>query len=329
MSSEVRISVLMSVHNDAPFLRESVESILGQTEGRFEFLIVDDGSTDGSSEILEGYAASDPRIRLLRQENRGLIPSLNRLIEEARAPLIARMDGDDISLPDRFAHQLAHMEAHPDIAVLGGTTYDLDAEGHVSDCRSYFPISHEAIMEGLRTANVICHPSVMMRRAALDQVGGYRAAFRHCEDYDLWLRIGERFELANMSEKLIYYRRSPGQVSQQHTHEQAVGAVFALLAHKERIAGRPDPFEGIDALPQIRDLDTVFGRPGMATAARAAIIPRIQYSRESLAGPGLAIMKDHLRSGGEHEGYWRTALRMVKYGLAMQAFTLAVALMAD
>jgi glycosyltransferase involved in cell wall biosynthesis len=107
------ISVAMSVYNNAAFLDQAVESILGQSLSDFEFLIVDDGSNDGSSAILDGYAARDSRIRIIRQENRGLIASLNRLLSEARAPLIARMDGDDISLPERFERQVAFLDVNP------------------------------------------------------------------------------------------------------------------------------------------------------------------------------------------------------------------------
>ena len=116
----------MSVYNGERFLAPAIESILGQTFGDFEFLILDDGSTDATPRIVAGYAALDPRIRPIIRENRGLVASLNQLLEEARAPIVARMDADDISRPERFAKQAAFLDAHPDYGVIGCWTEDID-----------------------------------------------------------------------------------------------------------------------------------------------------------------------------------------------------------
>jgi glycosyltransferase involved in cell wall biosynthesis len=189
------ISVMMSVYNAERYVAEAIQSILGQTEGRFEFLIVNDGSRDASGSIIDRYAAQDSRIRAIHQENRGLIASLNRMLDEARAPLVARMDSDDVSRPERFAVQLAWMQAHPDIAVLGTNTDELDADGAFFPCSDFHPEHPADIRERLMAASAMCHPSVMMRRDVIRSLGGYRAAFRHCEDYDLWLRVSERHDL--------------------------------------------------------------------------------------------------------------------------------------
>jgi glycosyltransferase involved in cell wall biosynthesis len=120
------ISVAMSVYNGERFLAEAIESVLGQTFADLEFLIVDDGSTDGSRAMIEAYAAKDARIRPILRENRGLIASLNQMLDEARAPLVARMDADDVCLPERLAQQVAFLDAHPDYGVLGCWTVDID-----------------------------------------------------------------------------------------------------------------------------------------------------------------------------------------------------------
>ena len=321
------ISVMMSVYNAERYVAEAIQSILGQTEGRFEFLIVNDGSRDASGSIIDRYAAQDSRIRAIHQENRGLIASLNRMLDEARAPLVARMDSDDVSRPERFAVQLAWMQAHPDIAVLGTNTDELDADGAFFPCSDFHPEHPADIRERLMAASAMCHPSVMMRRDVIRSLGGYRAAFRHCEDYDLWLRVSERHDLYNLPDRLFLYRRSPDQVSEKHILVQAIGAACARYAAQQRRAGLPDPFEGATSLPSLDQIDAVLGSSGVGARMRLEVIDSIKYSPEAMSGGGLELMQAHLRDGGTKQGFWRTAGRMVKMGMIPQALTLSLDLM--
>jgi GT2 family glycosyltransferase len=321
------ISVAMSVYNSARFLAEAVESILAQSFGSFEFLIVDDGSTDGSSDILESYAARDQRIRILRQENRGLIASLNRLIGEAQAPLIARMDADDVSLPQRFERQLAFLDANPDHGVVGTWSTDIVEDG--SPWHGVFPdppTAHEQLLAVAETQTLLCHTSVMMRRDLVREAGGYRAAFRHCEDYDLWLRLSERTRICSIPERLVRYRHTDGQISERHVTAQQIGAAIAFAAHLERIAGRPDPTEGLETLPAVDEVDALFGRPGLADSIRRKLAKSIVYSPIALRGEGFDLLLDHVRAGGAKDGLWRTAGRLVKIGEPGRALRLAAAL---
>ncbi|WP_231747032.1 glycosyltransferase [Blastomonas sp. CCH6-A6] len=318
---------MMSVYNAERYVAEAIQSILGQTEGRFEFLIVNDGSRDASGSIIDRYAAQDSRIRAIHQENRGLIASLNRMLDEARAPLVARMDSDDVSRPERFAVQLAWMQAHPDIAVLGTNTDELDADGAFFPCSDFHPEHPADIRERLMAASAMCHPSVMMRRDVIRSLGGYRAAFRHCEDYDLWLRVSERHDLYNLPDRLFLYRRSPDQVSEKHILVQAIGAACARYAAQQRRAGLPDPFEGATSLPSLDQIDAVLGSNGVGARMRLEVIDSIKYSPEAMSGGGLELMQAHLRDGGTKQGFWRTAGRMVKMGMIPQALTLSLDLM--
>lgn len=318
------ISVLMSVYNAERYVAEAVQSILGQTEGRFEFLIVNDGSRDASASILDRYAAQDNRIRVIHQENRGLIASLNLLLDQARAPLVARMDSDDVSRPERFAVQLAEMTAHPEIAVLGTNTDELDADGAYFPCSDFHPEQAQDIRERLMVASAMCHPSVMMRRDVIRSVGGYRAAFRHCEDYDLWLRVSELYDMRNLPERLFLYRRSPDQVSERHILVQAIGAACARFAAQERRAGRTDPFEDATSLPSLDTIDAMLGTSGLGARMRLEVIDSIKYSRDAMAGGGLDLMQAHLREGGAKHGFWRTAGRLVKLGMIPQAISLSI-----
>ena len=317
------ISVLMSVYNGERYVAESIQSILGQTEGRFEFLIVNDGSSDASASILDRYAAQDPRIRVIHQANRGLVASLNLLLDEARAPLVARMDADDVSRPERFAIQLAHMMAKPNVAILGTNTDELDADGAFFPCSDFHPSASAEIRQRLMTASTMCHPSVMMRRDVIRALGGYRAAFRHCEDYDLWLRVIERHEMENLRDRLLLYRRSPDQVSEKHILVQAIGAACARFAAQQRMAGLPDPFDGATTLPALDEIDQLLGTHGVGARMRLEVIDSIKYSRDAINGGGLDLMQAHLRDGGTKAGFWKTAARMVKFGMIPQAFALS------
>ena len=322
-----RVSVVMSVYNNEAVVGQAVESILAQTFGDFEFLIVNDGSSDGSAAILDDHARRDPRIRLFHRANRGLIACLNFMIGEARGSLIARMDGDDVSLPERFARQVAYFDAHPACGVLGTNTNELDEVGTVTACTDFHPFDHEAIVAALGQASPYCHSSVMMRRDAVVGVQGYRAAYRHCEDYDLWLRLSERVEMANLPDRLQLYRRSPGQVSNRHVVALQTGAAIARIAHEYRQTGRADPTEGLDTLPPVAALDHLFGAPGVTRRVRSEVAPGLVYSRDAMGGAGFDLLIDHIRAGGGRQGLWRTVLRLVHFREPGRALRLARALM--
>ncbi len=317
----------MSVHDDAATVGAAIQSILGQTFGDFEFLIVNDGSTDGSGAIIDTFAAADPRIRAIHQPNRGLIASLNRLVAEARGALIARMDGDDISLPERFAAQVAFLDAHPDHGVLGTNTNEIDEADRVTLCTDLHPLDHKAVQAALRRGSPVAHSSVMMRTAVVRAAGGYRAAYRHCEDYDLWLRLSERTRIANLAERMLLYRRSGGQVSVRHVVEQQTGAAIARQAHHERLAGRPDPTDGLERLPPLADLDALFGRAGVAQQVRGELAQTMVYSREALRGGGFDLLIDHVEAGGARGVLWRTVARLISFGELGRAARLAAALL--
>ncbi|UVO52799.1 glycosyltransferase [Sphingomonas sp. SUN039] len=325
--TEPLISVAMSVFDNAPYLAHAIESILAQTFGNFEFLIVNDGSRDGSGEIIDRYAAADSRIRPLHQANAGLIVSLNRMIGEARAPLIARMDGDDIALPERFERQIAFLDANPDIGVLGTGCTCIDEDGRPSTHKFDNVTTPEDVLEDLKNGPPLCHPSVVMRRDAVRAVGGYHQAYKHCEDYDLWLRLSEHVRMANLPDRLLLYRQSETQVSNRHAYVQKIGAAIAWEAHVERMAGRPDPTESLDTLPPMDQLDRVFGRAGVFRAVREKVALGSVYTPTALRGEGFDLMLAHIREGGATDGLWRTVVRLLTLNEPARAFRLAAALL--
>ncbi len=233
------VSVVMSVFDGSHFLPEALDSILGQSFCDFEFVIIDDGSTDNSLAILESYKLTDKRIRLFVQRNMGLISSLNRGCRLARGKYIARMDADDIAVKDRFAKQVDFMEANPGIGVVGGAVQMIDANGTPLRVVRY-PESNRDLQRALIQSNVFWHPTVLLRADVFKSVGGYRNLLC-AEDYDMWLRIAEYHDLANLTSVLLKYRIHPQQVSQRQYEQQATAAVAAQSSATFRRNGKPDP----------------------------------------------------------------------------------------
>ena len=322
------VSVAMSVYNGERFLVPAIESVLAQTMGDFEFLILDDGSRDKSRAIADGYAARDARIKVIARENRGLVVSLNQLLAEARAPLIARMDADDICMPERFARQIAFLAEHGDHGVLGSRTSDIDENDRPYPLTvGEHPETHAQLTHNIAHGGpLLAHPTVMYRRDVVRAAGGYHQAFRHCEDYDLWLRLVGRTRIANLPERLLRYRHYADQVSSRHALEQQVGVAVSFMAWQERMAGRPDPTVTLLALPPIGELDALFGRAGVASEVRGRVARALVYSRSALREGGFDMLLEHVGEGGRGTELWRTVVRLARFGEPRRALQLAAAL---
>ena len=168
----------------------------------------------------------------------------------------------------------------------------------------------------------------MYRRDIVLSVGGYHAAFRHCEDLDLWLRLATVTRIGNLPELLMRYRHYADQVSSRHATEQQIGAAVANFAYRERLAGRVAPTEKLDRLPPVDDLDALFGQEGVARAVRAKVAHGLLYSRAGLRDTGFDLILQHVGEGGQRRGLWRTVARLVRFGEPIRAVRLAAALAA-
>jgi len=196
----------MAVYNGERYLKWAVESILAQSLQDFQFIFVDDGSTDRSLTLLHQYARRDPRIHLISLPHAGLTRSLNIALSSATGEFLARMDADDIARPERFAEQVAFLDAHPDI-VLVGCGYELiDTKDRILE--TVIPVADDQTIQDrhLRGLTTICHPCVMARRQSLTGIGGYDESYPVAQDLDLYLRIGETGKLANLPAVLMKYR---------------------------------------------------------------------------------------------------------------------------
>ena len=234
------ISVVMSVFNGERFLAQAVESILHQTFRDFEFVIIDDGSTDNTAAILSRYASDDARMRVFRQENAGRTASLNIGIRLAQGKYIARMDADDISLPHRLKEQADFLNHHPEVGLLSAA-YDLMGPDNKILSTIRLPAGDPEIRTRMLDYNAMCHPAVTMRKDIVLSAGGYRRAFSESEDYDLWLRMAERTRLANLEEVVLRYRIHSGQASIQNMQHQTWCILAARAAASLRRSGKPDP----------------------------------------------------------------------------------------
>jgi glycosyltransferase involved in cell wall biosynthesis len=204
------VSVVMGVHNGVPWVVEAVASLLRQTAGDLELIVVDDGSTDATASVLT--AIGDRRVRIERQPHQGLTRALIRGLALARAPLVARLDADDLAAPEWLARQRAFLAAHPDVGLLGTGAREVDPSGReVAVVRP--PEDDGAIRRALIRRNPFVHSSVLMRRALVEASGGYDPAFEVAQDYDLWMRMSRLTRLANLAESLVVRRLIPGRVS--------------------------------------------------------------------------------------------------------------------
>ena len=214
-----KVTVLMSVYNGEKYLNEAIDSILGQTFKDFEFLIVNDGSTDKTAEILESY--NDPRIKIINnRKNIGLTKSLNIGLRVAKGEYIARQDADDISMPERLKKEVEFLEKHRDYAVVGTFLKILNEDSEIIFTLEK-PIEDTNIREFLKKDNCIAHGSVMIRKTYLLNVGLYYNEFiEESQDYELWLRISEKYKMYNIPEYLYMWRNHNENISIKHRNEQ-------------------------------------------------------------------------------------------------------------
>lgn len=203
------VSVVTPVYNNERYLEQAVQSILDQTLSDFEFILVDDESTDSSAAILERMSRQDPRIRVFRRPHTGIVGAMNDGLRLARAEFIARMDADDLALPHRLERQVEFLRDHPDHVLVGSRVMLIDPDG-APICEFVHETTHEEIDQGhVAMRWTVVHPAVMYRRQVVLDLSGYRGEYESLEDLDLFLRLAERGRLANLPEVLLLYRQHP------------------------------------------------------------------------------------------------------------------------
>jgi glycosyltransferase involved in cell wall biosynthesis len=233
MAAAPIVSVVMSVYNARAHVREAVESILRQTYDDFELVVIDDGSTDGSGELVSKF--TDERIRLVRQSNCGLAAALNHGIMLARGRYIARMDADDVSDLDRLLRQVDLLNVRPDVAIVGTSFEVIDERGN--HLETFWALPHdEDIRRQLLVRNPFGHGTVMIRKEALLAVGGYRLVA--IEDYDLWIRVLREYRGANVPDVLYHWRVNPSGMSHGSAAARKIPLHDLVRSIDPEVAGR-------------------------------------------------------------------------------------------
>ncbi len=236
MTDKPKISVLISVYNTEKFIEQALKSIYSQTYQDFEVIIIDDASTDRTSEIL--VKMKDSRTFIYRNsENIGLTKSLNIGLKLCRGEYIARMDADDISHPQRFEKQVKFLDENPNCTVLGCWCARIDSNGEICGAYDRRPTEPDGIKAGLLDGNCVAHGTAMLRRTSLIEVGGYNEKYMYSQDYDLWLRLSEIGEIRNMGEYLYKLRYWPGTISFAKAEAQNQYAELAMAEALHRRNG--------------------------------------------------------------------------------------------
>jgi len=258
-----KVTVLMSVYNGERYLREAVDSVLAQTFTDYEFVIVDDGSTDGTATILDNYADLHI-VRLTNEHNIGLTESLNRGLSIAQGMYVARMDADDVSLPERFAKQVQFLDEHPDISVLGTGFQIIDDVG-TRGVKVLFPTEPSLVKWQMFFYCPIVHPSVMVRRMVYERLGGYNPDVHHSEDYELWLRAPPETKFANLPDVLLQLRKHDQNKSIVNIHLDLQSVLIADQRALSAALGQQVSLDRVHALRDPRSITTA--RDMLDTAA--------------------------------------------------------------
>ena len=235
MTSGPLVSVVMSAYNGERYLREAMDSILDQTFTNFEFIVINDGSTDRTLNILGSY--DDSRLIVVDQPNLGLTKSLNKGLSIARGQFIARQDADDVSIPYRLERQIEFMEQNTEVGLVGSAYIEIGQNGQEIH-PVVLPQTHEELYQMMLKGNYICHGSVLFRKKCLEVVGNYREGLAATEDYDLWLRFLKHFLIINLPEHLYKWRfnitsKSATLILRQTTEM----AILAEIAREQRATG--------------------------------------------------------------------------------------------
>lgn len=249
------LTVVIAFHNDRPFIAEAIDSVLGQTYRDFELILVNDGSTDGSRDVVAGYR--DSRIRLLdNPENLRLARSLNRGVAAARGSVIARLDANDVARPDRFEKQMRFLDDHPEFALVGGQAVMIDTRGRrIHRARLSKPVTELGVQWYLLFDSPFIHSAVMFRKSAFDQVGGYDPAFDRAQDFDLWSRMAVEHRMANLRDVLVSLRYDPKSITYDVSKARA-GNFLPLL--EDRFTANMRRILAVDHAQEWASLVTAF-----------------------------------------------------------------------
>ena len=216
------ITVIIPVLNAMPHLTEALASLEAQTFKDFEVCLWDNGSTDGSVEEARRWISGRLAGKVVAGRSLPLHECLARMVQDARTEFIARMDGDDVCLPERFQKQIQHLNQNPDVSILGSQCFPIDAQGNQLHEPLHFPESFVAVLSKFMIGNAVLHPSVVFRKSSILEAGNYKLYEKPCEDLDLWLRVASRHKVTSLPDPLLKYRLHESSVTGKAKHAQSL-----------------------------------------------------------------------------------------------------------
>ncbi len=216
----------MTVYNGGRYIGQAILSVLGQTEKNFEFIIVDDGSSDDTERVARSF--DDSRIRFFKREHLGFVNSLNFGLKESKGEYIARFDADDICLPERFEKQLKFFADNPNNVLVGSRAIKTNESGEVVGNFDYPPLEWKDIKKYSLLHNPFIHPSVMFKKSILETIGEYRE-YKGADDYEFWTRIIYKYPCANIAEPLLKYRVHTDQMTKKASLNMRIGGIFVRI----------------------------------------------------------------------------------------------------
>lgn len=256
------ISVLMAVQHAGRFLEPALRSLANQTFQDFELIIIDNNSRDGTDRVIVEWAAKDERIRIYRQNVLGAAKCINFAASVARAPLLARLDGTDVLLPERLERQHARMQREQGLGLLGARVELIDGGDNVMGRRD-LPLTDEDLRAFLMRGNPFVQSAVMMRRMVFEAVGGYRTSLRTSNDFDLWCRMADVTQIANMEDVLVRFRVIEGGIPASRPVRMAITDTCIIAAARARAARKTEPF--------------INGRADLGAALKLLGVPRGEF----------------------------------------------------
>ncbi len=222
--NQQKISIVMAVYNGSDLLDQTLKSIGKQTYSNWELIIVDDGSNNSTVELIKKYMKKNSRIKLIRQSNQGQTKALNTGLKQVSGEFVARIDADDIMLPTRLDKQVKFLNEHPEIGLVGSSVNYCDESN-----KHFFiltpPTTHNELVSQLIRRNPFVHSSIMFRSKILDKVGLYNTRLKAAQDYDYWMRISQKFRVANIPEILVTIRKHDSNISAKYYRRQAIGSL--------------------------------------------------------------------------------------------------------
>jgi len=302
-----RVSVLMAVCNTVEYVQDALRSISGQSFSDFELIVIDDGSSDGSTEVLKSYAAREPRMKLVTRQNVGLISTRNELLSRANGELIAWMDSDDVALPSRLARQVMEFDSKPDLVCLGTAAQCINPQGRHLNVEKY-PTSHQEILREQALGSGFRFPTTMMRRQTAQNIGGFREPFKMGEDFDFLLRLGEKGQLGNLSDALYLYRQHITSVCAMlgprwHAYREEI----LKLAAERKETGRD----------RLQNGETItINAPDKTNKAQIIAEVYVSWVRRALAIGDIPLAWSHaldaIRAEPMRLANWKVALRVIR-----------------